>query len=183
MENRRVHHTDQKLQAVAPPLCVALVALICGGIVAQNAPLLRAAASGSSAVPALVAAVTTMHAGGFALGYAAARFFGLPSRVCRTVSIETGMQNSALGTVLAMRSIGGGAGGAGAAAGAASAAALPGAISATVHSCVGSGLAAMWRFSDASKRSASAVTESEVGTVTALGRVFSGNMRKVRIYL
>ena len=46
---------------------------------------------------------------------------------------------------------------------------------------VGSGRAAMWRFSDASKRSASAVTESEVGTVTALGRVFSGNMRKVRM--
>ena len=61
------------------------------------------------------------------------RGLGFGERTSRTISIETGMQNSALAVVLA-RSIG-----------APSIASLPGAISATVHSCLGSILAAYWR--------------------------------------
>ena len=56
------------------------------------------------------------------------------------------MQNSALGTVLALRAIGTSAAIAGA--GVASGAALPGAISATVHSCLGSALAGYWNRKD-----------------------------------
>merc|ERR1712238_137970 len=71
---------------------------------------------------------------GFLAGYIIPRqFLGCAERTSRTICIETGMQNSALAVVLA-RSIG-----------APSIAGLPGAISATVHSCLGSLLAAYWR--------------------------------------
>jgi BASS family bile acid:Na+ symporter len=64
---------------------------------------------------------------------------GFNEKTCRTISIETGMQNSALAVVLA-RSIG-----------APSIASLPGALSATAHSCLGSILAAYWRGVDSSR--------------------------------
>ena len=64
------------------------------------------------------------------------RVFGFSERTARTISIETGMQNSALAVVLA-KSIG-----------ADPISYLPGALSATAHSCLGSGLAAYWRLSD-----------------------------------
>ena len=64
----------------------------------------------------------------------------MPERTSRTISIETGMQNSALAVVLA-KSIG-----------ADPISYLPGALSATAHSCLGSGLAAYWRVMDYSKR-------------------------------
>jgi len=134
----------RKLEPVAPPLCVLLVALICSAIVSANRSALLS--GGGSTILPLVAAVLTMHAGGFLFGYLLAAASGLPEKVRRTVSIETGMQNSALGTVLALRAIGASAAMAGA--GVASGAALPGAISATVHSCLGSALAAFWNQKD-----------------------------------
>jgi BASS family bile acid:Na+ symporter len=78
-----------------------------------------------------------LHSIGFLVGYLVPRF-GLKytEKTARTISIETGMQNSALAVVLA-QSIG-----------AHPLAALPGALSATVHSCLGSILAAYWRFQD-----------------------------------
>ncbi|KAL7499033.1 hypothetical protein ACHAWT_009629 [Skeletonema menzelii] len=66
--------------------------------------------------------------------------FGLTERTARTISIETGMQNSALAVVLA-KSIG-----------ADPLSYLPGALSATAHSCIGSGLAAFWRLIDSRKK-------------------------------
>jgi bile acid:Na+ symporter, BASS family len=118
---------------------VALVSLICGGVVAQTAPLLRASTHICSRV---LTAVVALHAIGFAAGYAVPRWiFRGDVQVARTVSIEVGMQNSALAVVLA-RSIG-----------SHPAASLPGALSATVHSCMGSFLAAIWRWQ--SSRSAS----------------------------
>jgi BASS family bile acid:Na+ symporter len=78
-----------------------------------------------------------LHSIGFLVGYLVPRF-GLKytEKTARTISIETGMQNSALAVVLA-QSIG-----------AHPLAAVPGALSATVHSCLGSILAAYWRFQD-----------------------------------
>jgi BASS family bile acid:Na+ symporter len=66
-------------------------------------------------------------------GYFAARCTRQPHLVCRTVSIEVGMQNSGLGTALAQRHFPD------------PLTALPCAISATVHSVIGSILAAVWR--------------------------------------
>jgi BASS family bile acid:Na+ symporter len=75
-----------------------------------------------------------LHSLGFAAGYLIPKFlFGKSERSSRTIAIEVGMQNSALAVVLA-RSIG-----------APPIASLPGALSATAHSCLGSLLAAYWR--------------------------------------
>ena len=177
-----------QLSTVAPPLCVALVSLICGAIVAQNAPLLRGASAAFggaqlSSPVALTAAVAMMHLGGFALGYSTSKAFGLPPRVCRTVSIETGMQNSALGTVLAMRALSSSADAAASSAATVacgSAAALPGAISATVHSCIGSILAGIWRMSDAASSSSTSSSSpySDVKTWSAFKNAWRGDMRK-----
>lgn len=110
-----------------------------GGVVANNAPLLLSTSSPSSGgrffVPWIVAAsVLGLHSMGFLIGYAIPlKVFNCNERTSRTISIETGMQNSALAVVLA-KSIN-----------APSVAALPGALSATVHSCMGSILAAYWR--------------------------------------
>jgi len=82
----------------------------------------------------LILSVLLLHSLGFALGYVIPKLgFQQSEKSCRTISIEVGMQNSALAVVLA-RSIG-----------APSIACLPGALSATAHSCLGSTLAAFWR--------------------------------------
>lgn len=89
-------------------------------------------------------AVLCLHSLGFLLGYVLPRRLGpYPSKISRTISIETGMQNSALAVVLA-NSLG------------VKEAAIPGAISATVHSCLGSALATMWRAKDAKAEKANA---------------------------
>ena len=67
------------------------------------------------------------------------KLFRFSERTARTISIETGMQNSALAVVLA-KSIG-----------ADPLSYLPGALSATAHSCLGSALAAYWRVVDSRK--------------------------------
>ncbi len=107
-----------------------------GGVVAENAQLLfsTTAAGGVGLIPIIVSAVLGLHTVGFLAGYLVPRrVFKFGERTSRTISIETGMQNSALAVVLA-RSIG-----------APSITSLPGALSATAHSCLGSILAAYWR--------------------------------------
>lgn len=80
------------------------------------------------------------HSLGFTAGYMIPKYaLGFSEQTARTISIETGMQNSALAVVLA-KSIG-----------ADPLSYLPGALSATAHSCLGSGLAAFWRVIDAKK--------------------------------
>ena len=79
--------------------------------------------------------IITLHSCGFFFGYAIPRYIfkNIEVKSCKTISIEVGMQNSALAVVLAT-SIG-----------ASPLACLPGALSATIHSCLGSLLAAVWR--------------------------------------
>ena len=110
-----------------------------GGVVAENASMLfsTSATGGAGIIPLITASVLGLHAVGFLVGYLVPRkVFNFRERTSRTISIETGMQNSALAVVLA-RSIG-----------APSIASLPGALSATAHSCMGSILAAFWRGAD-----------------------------------
>jgi BASS family bile acid:Na+ symporter len=78
-----------------------------------------------------VCSSTSLHIGGFILGYLAAKALGYPVLVRRTVSIEVGMQDSGLGPVLARHHF------------ADPLTALPRAISATVHSVLGSVCAAI----------------------------------------
>lgn len=138
-----------------PFASVVLVSLICGGVVANNAGMFLGGGGGGAmastsgflsgamamSVPKLILlSVVLTHTLGFAFGYVVPKkFFGFTERTARTISIETGMQNSALAVVLA-KSIG-----------ADPLSYLPGALSATVHSCLGSGLAAFWRVWDGRK--------------------------------
>ena len=112
-----------------PFASVILVSLICGGVVSQNASMFLEASS----LPLILGSVTVLHCIGFLVGYGIPKLgLKFSEMTSRTISIETGMQNSALAVVLA-RSIG-----------ASPIASLPGAISATVHSCLGSLLAGYW---------------------------------------
>lgn len=113
---------------LAPPVAVVTIALICASIIGQNAD--RVLHSGGR----LLLAVFLLHAGGFALGYLFARLLRYDTLVCRTISIEVGMQNSGLGVVLAKSGFPN-----------LPAAPIPCAISATFHSVIGSVLAGLWR--------------------------------------
>ncbi len=122
----------QRIMPVAPLVSVVTIALICANIVGKNAT--QVIAHGVD----LGLAVATLHLGGFALGYVIARLLGFDERVRRTVSIEVGMQNSGLGTVLATRHFSD-------PITHVSLAAVPCAISAVAHSLIGSVLAVWWR--------------------------------------
>jgi len=111
---------------------VLLIAAICGSVIANNA------AAVLSAGPRLLAAVAALHAGGFFLGYSISKILGLPESAARTNSIEVGMQNSALGALLASKHFVSN-----------PLAAVPCAISACAHSMMGSFLAAFWRWQSA----------------------------------
>jgi len=113
-----------------PPFAVLTVSLICASVLAGNAASVKAVG------PIVALAVVLLHAAGFALGYLGASAAGFQERARRTISIEVGMQNSALGVVLALAHFGD------------PRAAVPAAVSATVHSILGSGLAAFWRARD-----------------------------------
>jgi len=126
--NRFLPGIVRAVYPVAPLVSVAAIAMICASIVGSNAEALRRGA------PLLIAAVTLLHVGGFGLGYLFASAFGPPRAVRRTISIEVGMQNSGLGAVLARSHFA-----------ELAAAPLPAAISATMHSIIGSILAVRWR--------------------------------------
>jgi BASS family bile acid:Na+ symporter len=125
--NQRVPALVRIVLPVAPVVAVAAIVLICASIIGRNGPDLLASG------PSLMLAVTLLHGGGFGLGYLLARLCGYDERTRRTTSIEVGMQNSGLGAVLATRHF------------ADPITALPSAISATMHSLIGSLLAARWR--------------------------------------
>lgn len=128
--NTKFPKSCRNISQITPFISVLCVAMICGtvsaassvGITINKAILLRT-----------IGAVFTLHSFGFALGYAFARLAKTDENSARTISIETGMQNSALATVLAQHFP------------SPQLSALPGVISATCHSVLGSLLAAFWR--------------------------------------
>lgn len=144
--NAKAPNLATRVSRWTPFASVLIVSLICGGVVAQNASLL--VQSSTRLVPVIVASVLlTLHTLGFLIGYGIPKWgFRFGETISRTISIETGMQNSALAVVLA-RSMG-----------ADPLASLPGALSATVHSCLGSLLAAYWRMQPSSSVEATATT-------------------------
>jgi BASS family bile acid:Na+ symporter len=125
-----LHHAAPKtvefVLPAAPLVSVITIALICASIIGQSA----AAIKESGAI--LLLAVFLLHAGGFLLGYIFAKVFRYDKIVCRTVSIEVGMQNSGLGALLARQHF-------------SNLAAAPCAISSVFHSVIGSFLAGIWR--------------------------------------
>jgi len=128
--NRLAPRLVQRVQLGLPLLSVLLIAMICASIIGSSADAVRGAAF------RLLGAVFGLHAGGFALGYLAAKLMGWDQAVARTVSIEVGMQNSGLGVVLARKHF------------ADPLTAVPCAISSVFHSVIGSILAGWWRWQD-----------------------------------
>jgi BASS family bile acid:Na+ symporter len=126
--NRFAPAVVERVLPAAPLVSVVVIALICGSIIGQNATAVWESG------PRLLLAIVLLHVAGFAMGYGFARALLVPVIAARTISIETGMQNSGLGVVLAQRHFA-----------AEPLTAVPGAISALVHSVLGSMLAAWWR--------------------------------------
>jgi BASS family bile acid:Na+ symporter len=145
--NSRFPRTVARVSTFTPAGAVLMVALVCAATVSRSVTSLGGVGAGGAvgaaglkaAAPGLLGALLLLHTGGFFLGYVLSRGAGLRERVCRTNSIEVGMQNSTLGAALATLHF------------ADPAVAAPAAISACMHSCLGSLLAAFWRRRDRSR--------------------------------
>ncbi len=116
----------EKMRPLFPLVSVVSIVFIIAIVVALNRQNLSVI--GWSAA----LAVMLHNLAGLAGGYWVARLIGWNERICRTIAIEVGMQNSGLGVALAIQYF-------------SSAAALPGAIFSIWHNLSGSILAAFWR--------------------------------------
>lgn len=85
----------RRVRPFMPFVATAIVVLIVGSMIGSNAAVV--AQSGVH----IISAVFLLHGCGFGLGYGVSRAMGLSDRICRTNSIEVGMQSSALAAVLA----------------------------------------------------------------------------------
>lgn len=110
----------------APAAAVIAIVLICAAILAARSEAILA--NGLR----VLGAVSFAHMLGFAIGFVIAGLVHGFGAIARTISIEVGMQNSGLGAVLAQAHF------------ANPLTAVPSAISAVVHSVLGSALAAYW---------------------------------------
>jgi len=126
--NRWVPRLVQSVMPVAPLLSVLGVCVICAIVFAAHAEsILNHGAE-------LLLATALLHGGGFFIGYHLAKLLGCQLQTARTIAVEVGMQNSGLAIVLAKQ-------------------AFPmllltpvaGAVSALMHSLIGSLLAVLWR--------------------------------------
>lgn len=113
------------IKSLFPLLSVLAIVLIIAIIVALN----RDNLAGMGLAVGL--AVVLHNLTGLAAGYGLPRLLGLDERICRTLAIEVGMQNSGLGVALAVKHF-------------SVAAALPGAVFSIWHNLSGSLLAAWW---------------------------------------
>jgi BASS family bile acid:Na+ symporter len=122
---RLMPHAAKKLEHSANFLAVIAITLIVASIIGSSrAQIISGGAS-------IIAAVFTLHTGGFLFGYLFSRLLRIPETQARTISIEVGMQNSGLGVVLAMKHL-------------TPLAAVPCAVSSLMHSLIGSLLAGVF---------------------------------------
>ena len=126
--NRTAPGLVARMMPVAPLLSVIGVCFICAVVFAAHAEAILAYGL------ELILATALLHGGGFLMGYNFAQMFGYQGQSARTISIEVGMQNSGLAIVLAKQAF----------------PLLPlapvvGAVSAVMHSLLGSLLAVLWR--------------------------------------
>jgi len=133
--NRYVPKFVKFVLPVSPLISVLTITLICASIIGGSVEILRKSKAGiEGSIGILLLAVFLLHAGGFFLGYLFGKILRYDKIICRTISIEVGMQNSGLGTALAKAHFT-----------SLPLAPLPCAISATFHSVIGSILAGIWR--------------------------------------
>jgi len=126
--NWRFPKTVARVSRYGQVLSICAFLFITGSIVAQNSEAVIANAG------ILFLAALMLHVLGFGLGYAAARLFGYPLDIVRTLSIEVGMQNGGLAAVLAKKNIS-----------SMPLATVPAVFSALVQTFAGSMLATWWR--------------------------------------
>jgi BASS family bile acid:Na+ symporter len=89
----------QQIQGIMPGISVLCLACIVGGVIFTVHPQLQA--NGLKLI-LLTLAVVTLHNGtGYLLGYLVGKAFGFNTAKRRTLSIEVGMQNAGMATVLA----------------------------------------------------------------------------------
>ncbi len=124
--NQYMHRLVRPLKFVLPLISVMAIVVIIAIVVALNHGRLDELGL------VLVAAVILHNLVGLLSGYGIGKLFGYAERDCRTLAIETGMQNSGLAVALAVKYF-------------APAAALPGAIFSIWHNLSGSLLASYWR--------------------------------------
>ncbi len=115
----------RKLREASPLISVLAIVVIIAIVVALNAGRMEKMAG------TLVLAVVLHNGLGLLCGYLIPRLCGLNSRICRTLAIEVGMQNSGLGVALATQFF-------------SAATALPGALFSLWHNISGSIYAAYW---------------------------------------
>ena len=87
--------TADKIGAFGPTIAVVAFTLVSGGIVAASASAI-AGQFGRLALAAIM-----LHVVGFTTGYALTKVLRYPESIARTVSIEVGMQNGGMASVLA----------------------------------------------------------------------------------
>jgi bile acid:Na+ symporter, BASS family len=85
----------KKIVPYSPLVALAAIIMIVGAIIGDDRELLIEHGL------RLIAAVTTLHAFGFGLGYIFSKILTKNEQASRTTAIEVGMQNSGLGAVLA----------------------------------------------------------------------------------
>jgi bile acid:Na+ symporter, BASS family len=119
------HHLE-RVKPVLPVLSVLSIVIVIAIVTALNADNLMQLSW------AVVIAVVLHNLLGLAAGYFIARWIGYDIQIARTLAIEVGMQNSGLGTALAIKYFG-------------AAAALPGALFSVWHNLTGALLAQHWR--------------------------------------
>ena len=130
--NHFLGHRLGRVRPLLPALAVAAIVLIIAIIIALN----HARLAGLS--PILLLAVIAHNATGLAAGYGLGRLAGYDARLCRTLAIEVGMQNSGLAVALATQYF-------------PPLAALPGALFSFWHNLSGALIAAWWRRADRQK--------------------------------
>ncbi len=119
------HHLE-RVKPVLPVIAVLTIVWVIAIVAALNANNLMTVTS------VVVIAVVLHNLLGLAAGYFIARGLGYDIKIARTLAIEVGMQNSGLGTALAVKYFG-------------AIAALPGALFSVWHNLSGAVLAQYWR--------------------------------------
>lgn len=122
-------NVSKKLQSISPVAAVVLITMIVSSVIAGEARGYLISYGFD-----FVKSVFLLHIVGFFLGYWFSHNILKDPIVSRTISIEVGMQNSGLAVVLAKNNF------------TDPIVAVPGAISALVHSLIGSALAAYWNW-------------------------------------
>ncbi len=123
--NKHFGSSLDKVKRTFPLISVIAIIIIIGIIVARNQPHLSVLA-----IP-VITAVILHNSLGLLFGYLLPKLLGYDAKICRTLAIEVGMQNSGLGVALADKFF-------------TASAALPGAIFSIWHNISGSCLAAFW---------------------------------------